>query len=97
MKLVDLYNGQDGLVSKRAARCASAVTTIKVLQKLHSKVDSMFSQEVRENNGEATPENETSPDMAAAIKGAKGIRLVVLECIQSMIMTIVADMEGPGL
>ena len=96
-KLIDLYNDQDGLMSKRAAQCASATTTIKVLQKLHSQVDSMFSQEVREKIGEATPEDETRPDMAAAIKGAKAIRVVVLECIQSMIMSVVAGMEGPGL
>ena len=76
---------------------ASAVTTSKVLLKLHSQVDSMFSQQVREEFGMATPENDTSPDLAAAIKGAKAIRVVVLECIQSMIMTIMADMEGPGL
>ena len=49
-KLVDLYKNQDGLVSKRAAQCASAVTTIKVLQKLHSKSTDVLAGG-RENNG----------------------------------------------
>ena len=95
-KLVDLYNDQDGLMSKRAAQCASATTTIKVLQKLQSILGPAI-QELRDKLVAATPEDETKLEWVKAWKAVHAVGDVVATNITNMIMSIVADVKGPGL
>ena len=95
-KLVDLYNDQDGLMSKRAAQCASAKTTLVVLQQLQSKIGAAI-QELRDKLAEATPEDETKPDWVKAWKSVDAVGDVVTAYIRSAMGTILADVEGPGL
>ena len=94
-KLVDLYKNQEGLMSKRAALCASAKTTLVVLQQLQSKLGAAI-QELRDELAEATPEDETKPEWVKAWKAVDAVGDVVTAYIRSAMMSILADMEGPG-
>ena len=94
-KLVDLYKNQEGLMPERAALCASAKNTLVVLQQLQSKIGAAI-QELRDKLAEATPEGETKPDWVKAWKAVDAVGDVVTAYIRNAMMTILADMEGPG-
>ena len=94
-KLIDLYNKQDGLMPKQAALYASAKTTIVALQKLQSTLGPAI-QELRDKLVAATPEDETKLEWVKAWKAVHAVGDVVATNITNMIMSIVADVEGPG-
>ena len=95
-KLVKLYNDREDFMPKQAALFASAAMTIAVLEKLQSTLGPDI-QELCDRIGKATPEDETKPEWVNAVEAVKSVRNVVAANIQSMIRTIAADMEGPGL
>ena len=92
---LELYKNQQGLMSKRDASGASAATTIAVLKKLHSTLGPAI-RELRDKLAEATPEGETKPDWVKAWKAVDAVGDVVTAYIRNAMMTILADMEGPG-
>ena len=96
-KLVKLYNDREGFMSKHDAFCASAATTIAVLEKLQSTLGPMLIQELCDRIGKATPEDETKPEWVNAVEAVKSVGNVVAANIRSMIRTIAADAQGAGL
>ena len=95
-KLIDLYNDREDFMPKRAAQCVSATMTIKALQKLQSVLGPAI-QELRDKLVEATPEDETKLEWVKAWKAVEAVGDVVATNIKNMIISIVADVEGPGL
>ena len=87
-KLVELYKNQEGLMSKRDAFCASAATTIAVVQKLHSTLGPAI-RELRDKV-KATP--ETKPEEAVDTVG-----YIVEANIRAVITAIVSDAQGSEL
>ena len=94
-KLVKLYNDREDFMPKQAALCVSATMTIKALQKLQSILGPAI-QELRDKLVAATPEDETKLEWVKAWKAVHAVGDVVATNITNMIMSIVADVKGPG-
>ena len=94
-KLVKLYNDREDFMSKHDALCASAATTIAVLEKLQSTLGPDI-QELCDRIGKATPEDATKPEWVNAVEAVKSVGNVVAANIQSMIRTIAADADAQG-